>query len=72
MPYLCECRGPCRRVIDITHETYRELRLKGTVVTADCARREARAVVHEHDEHVVVVFTVGSRVWPIPRPPRSL
>jgi len=62
MPFMCECRGPCRRAIDITPDTYRELRLMGTVVTPECARREDRYVLYEHDADVVVVLSVGTHV----------
>ena len=66
--YLCECRGPCRRSFDITHEMYAWLRQMGTVVTPECAKREDRSVVYRYNGCVAVTLSIGARV----RPPRSL
>jgi hypothetical protein len=72
MPFMCECRGPCRRAIDIRPETYRELRLMGTVLTPDCAEREDRFVLYEWNAHCVVALSIGSRMRPPDHPTVSL
>ena len=68
MLFLCECRGPCRRSLELTLSTYSWLRSMGAVVTPDCAERDQSTVLYRYNGHVVVTLTHGARV----RPPRSL
>jgi hypothetical protein len=67
MAYLCECRGPCRRFMRISHETYGWLRSMGAVLTPECADREGRVVLYRYNGTAVVANTTGTHV----RPPRS-
>ena len=69
--YLCECRGPCRRSFEITHDTYSWLRRMGAVLTPECAWREERTVVYRYNGCVVVGVSIGTTVSP-PRPSVSL
>lgn len=59
MQFCCECRGPCRRTIDITQETYSWLRSMGTVLSPECAEREQRNVLYRYNGGAVVVVTNG-------------
>ena len=59
MPFCCECRGPCRRTIDVTPDTYSWLRSMGAVLTPECAERESRNVVHRFNGAAVVAVTNG-------------
>lgn len=68
MPFMCECRGPCREALDITPIQYSQLRVMGAVVTPECAERECRDVVWRNREiSAVVAATIGRRL----RLPRS-
>ncbi len=68
MTFCCECRGPCRRTLDLPVDVYRWLRTMGAVVSPECAKREHRTVKHNYFGRVVVVGTNGPRIKPpIPR-----
>ncbi len=61
MAFCCECRGPCRRTVDITLGTYTWLRTMGAVLSPECAEREAREVVYSYNGAAVVALTNDSR-----------
>lgn len=61
MPFCCECRGPCRRSVDITPLEYSRLRKMGAVITPECAEREDREIVHRYNDTAVVALTNGPR-----------
>lgn len=60
MPFLCECRGPCRRRLDLSLNTYTELRRHGAVIDPECAERERRKVLAV-GEGAVAAATYGWR-----------
>jgi hypothetical protein len=53
--YLCECWGPCRRRIELHRDAFAWMTKFGNVVTAECAEREGREVLHQHRAAGVVV-----------------
>jgi hypothetical protein len=62
MKFLCECRGPCRRILNLDHDVYRYLSTMGAVLAAECAEREHRDPVHQlRSAGVVVVGTISHR-----------
>lgn len=61
MSFCCECRGPCRRSLDLTPFMYSKLRKMGAVLAPECAKRECREVVHEYNGEAVAALTNDSR-----------
>lgn len=52
---LCECRlRSCRRKIDLARHEYAVLTLMGHVVSAECAKRDGRAVIAPYKGYRVV------------------
>jgi hypothetical protein len=61
MSFCCECRGPCRRSVDITPDTYAWLRSMGAVLNSECAEREGRNVIYRYNGSAVVATTIGRK-----------
>lgn len=62
MRWLCECRGPCRKTVELAADTYRWLSLRGAVLTWPCAYREERQVLYRYSLDVVVVVANHSQL----------